>query len=86
MESKHKRFNKSSEKLDLRTENSGIRVIPLCIEGCMALLISVSLEPGSVLLSLFLCLQILLMAGHSDLAFLHHSQHLCQPSLSQNQF
>lgn len=56
MESKHKRFNKASEKLDLRTENSGIRVIPLCIEDCMALLISVSLDPSSILLYLFLCL------------------------------
>lgn len=69
MESKPKRFNNASEKLELGTESLGIRVIPLCIEGCMALLISVSLDSGSILVSLFLCLQILLMAGHSDLDF-----------------
>lgn len=55
MESKHKKFNWALGKLELETENSGIRIFLLCIKGCLALLISVSLwiPAPSPFLSLF---------------------------------
>lgn len=43
MEFKHKKLNWASEKLALKIENSGIRIIVLFIKGCMALLINLSL-------------------------------------------
>lgn len=52
MGSKLKKFHKVLGKLELETENLGISVIPLCIKGHMALLTSVPLDPGSLLLSL----------------------------------
>lgn len=69
MESKHKKLNWASGKLDLEIENSGIRIIVLCIKDCMALLIKLSLWILAPSSSLSLCLQILLMTGHSDLDF-----------------
>lgn len=69
MESKHKKFSWASGKLEVKTENSGIRVILLRIKGYMTLLISISLWVSAPSSSLFLGLQILLMAGHADFDF-----------------